>query len=366
MSLKLLNGTIDLFKVGGKETLIIRGIIDPRDGLDKIKVAPYQREILPGSKAKSLAAAFRTSTVPDIELGMRGDKYRVHQDENTAGETFFLQNDVYVIDGLQRITAARLVRESDPEEMPRVGALIHINTTEEWETARFRILNQERSKLSANVLLRNLRKKSDSIEMLHKLSTGDETFVLHERVQWRQRMLRHDLISAMVMTQTVGFLHSRFGPGRGVSPDDLASTLDKTMGIVGRTTMRDNVKTFFDLLDECFGLRRVVYTHGAVVVRRSFMLVLAEIFTRHSNFWRGHRLFVEKELKHKIAKFPINDPEVIRLASSGGTARELLYQLMIKHINSGKRTKRLELVDGLKPHKQVPAEVSAEVSAAEA
>jgi hypothetical protein len=37
----------------------------------------------------------------------------------------------------------------------------------------------------------------------------------------------------------------------------------------------------------------------------------------------------------------VNDPQVKQLASSSGLAPDVLADLMIRHINSGKRTKRL-------------------------
>ncbi len=350
MSVRLFNAVVDIFKIGDAETIIIRGIVDP-ESLSLIKVAAYQREILPGAKVKSLVNALKTSTVPDIELGMRGDKYQVREAALPAEkgrDTYFLQDDVYVIDGLQRISAAQVLLKSDPEARPRIGAVVHLSTTEDWETERFRILNQERTKLNVNVLLRNLHAKSQAMDMLLRLCL-DEMFPLCNRVQWSQRMGRAEIIPAMVLCQTTGYLHCRFGPGKSTKPDEIAASLDKTMERVGRTTMRENVKTFFQLIDECFGIRRMVYNHGAVYMRKNFLITLAEILGRHENFWNGQRLHVEKDLRLKINKFPIDDPEISRLASSQGPAADLLYMLLLKHINSGKRTRRLKPVEGMEP-----------------
>jgi len=343
MSIKLNNATIDVFKVADRDTLIIRGIIDP-EGIGFIQTAPYQREILPGTKIKSLIEALRISTVPDVELGMRGEKHQVR--EGTVGDTFYLQDPTFVIDGLQRISAARKLLELEPSAKPRIGAVVHLNTTEEWEAERFRVLNQERTKLNVNILLRNMQKQNGFIDMVYRLCQ-DETFVLFNRVQWSQRMARTEILPAMVLCRTVGVLHSRFGPGRNTHPGEMASAMDKTMTKVGRTTMRDNIKTFFDVLDECYGVRRITYHQGAVYIKSGFMIALGDLFTRHTNFWRGQRLFVEKDLRMKLAKFPINDPEVVRLSSSSGKAKEILYQLILDHVNSGKRTRRLQPVDGL-------------------
>jgi hypothetical protein len=46
-------------------------------------------------------------------------------------------------------------------------------------------------------------------------------------------------------------------------------------------------------------------------------------------------------LRRKIKQFPLNDPQVSQLAGAGGQANIILYQMLLKHINSGKRIKRL-------------------------
>jgi hypothetical protein len=46
--------------------------------------------------------------------------------------------------------------------------------------------------------------------------------------------------------------------------------------------------------------------------------------------------------KSKLAKFPVTDPQIVNLAGSSGTSREMLYMLMVNHVNSGKRTRHLK------------------------
>ncbi len=345
MGIKLLNASVDIFKIDGEETIIIRGILDT-ETLDEIKVGPYQREAIPGIRMKKLVEAMKTSTVPDVELGMRGDHYRVTAEKvKGEGDTFHLLDPVFVIDGLQRKTACKLAIIANPSLKPRIGAVIHVGTNPKWEAERFRILNQERLKLNSNILLRNARTTNPAVDMIYRL-TEDPGFVLHNRVQWSQRKARTELTTALILCSVAGYLHSRFGPGRG-SDMQAAANLDKTMEVVGRTTMRDNILTFFEVLEECFGVKCIAYSDRATVLRSSFLLCVAEIFTSHANFWKGNRLFVEKSLRAKIHGFPIGDPEVVRLSSSGGKAKEILYIMMLDHINSGKRTKRLVKVDGL-------------------
>ena len=358
MSIKLTHAAIDTFKLaeGQEEKIILRGVID-FSSIEEIKVDSYQREILSNGKIQALAKAIESSSIPDIELGMRGERLRNEMREGD-GQVFFLQDPTYVIDGLQRISAAKFLMQSKPGSKPRIGAVVHLNTDFDWERERFRILNQERTRLNVNVLLRNMAKDNEAIDMLHKLCLQDDAFVLHNRVSWQQNMLRTQILSALLLCKVAGMLHSRFGPGKSTSYDQLASSVNTTMAKVGRTTMRDNVKTFFELLDECYGVRRIVFVQGAAYIKHNFLLALADVLTRHANFWRGNRLFIERDLCLKIAKFPIDDPEVSRLASSSGKAREILYSLILDHINCGKRTKRLELNDGVESDEATEEEIA--------
>lgn len=347
MSVKIQNAAIDVFTrtAEGKEeeTIILRGVLDV-GSLQEISVDKYQREVLGGSKIRALMKAMETSTVPDIELGMRGEKYRVHDE----GKTYHLQDPVFVIDGLQRITAAMRLHAEKPELPIRIGTVVHFNTDVNWERERFRVLNQERTRLNVNVSLRNMCADHPSVEMISRLCVDNE-FVLNDRVQWSQVMQRRQIISGILLCRVAAMLHTRFGPGRSNEVGELAAALDKTMEVVGRTTMRDNVKTFFDLIDECFSIKQVVYGDRSLHLKNNFLVALADVLARHKDFWRGNRLFIDIDLRRKIGKFPITDPSISHLAGAGSSARPVLVQVLIEHVNSGKRTRRLTLVDGVEP-----------------
>lgn len=328
-SVKLVHAALD----DDNGDIVVRGVIDPVS-LNHLKVADYQREILPLAKIRDLAAAFKVGkTVPDIDLGMRGGQF-LERDG-----AFYLQNDVYIIDGLQRRAGA--IEALKAGVVPRLGAMVHFNTTEEWERQRFRLLNIARTRLSPNVLLRNLRKENESIEMLYNL-TMDTGFVLGRKVNWSQRMKREELISALIFLKTMSRLHDHFGTGlRDTNHELLATALDRVMTKIGRNSVRLNTVTFWNLVDECWGVRTVHFKEGAVHLRSTFLFCLAALLGNHATFWKDSKLFVEKDLLRKIALFPITDPQVMNLSSASGQARELLYQLLLEHVNSGKRTKRL-------------------------
>ncbi len=333
-SVKILNGALDEIPIPGNGTeIILRGVIDA-DSLRLLQVGDYQREVMPLSSLDSLVKAMKKGvTVPDIELGMRGQRYRETQDG-----FWWLLDDVYIVDGLQRVSSGLHILQSGGEVRPHIGAAIHFGTNEVWERERFQILNADRRKLSPNVLLRNLRHTNQAIDVLFRLTTKDKGFVLHDRVSWTQAQRRTELINALTMAKAVGVLHGHIGPGRGSRYDDLAAGLEKIMGNVGSGVFRDNVRYFFDLIDELWGVKRVVYKQGAVQMRLTFLQALASVLSGHLDFWKEERLFVSADMKRKLAGFSLSDPNVIQLAGSGGTSRDMLSYLLIRHINSGRRT----------------------------
>lgn len=322
-----------------KGEIVLRCII-ALDCLNLLMVDDYQREAMPLTSLWSIIKALEEGeTLPDVELGMRGERFK----ETKDGE-FVLQDPIYIIDGLQRINAAMHVRATKPEVPVRLGATIHFSTSKEWERERFRILNTLRQKVSPNVLLRNMKEHSPAVSMLHSLSTNGSGFSLHDRVAWNQRMTKGELMSALTFAKVSGILHAHQAPTRRSSLTELVPALDKAVEIVGVQNMRSNTSAFFELIDECWGVKRVQYREGAIYLRNTFLLVLAALVSDHHDFWRQpdeKKLFIEAPLRRKIAQFPTHDPQVIQLASSAGKSREMLYYLLRDHINAGKRTKRL-------------------------
>lgn len=323
-------------------SIILRGVLDPTT-LRYLKTDDYQRETAPLTSLLRLSNAIKAGEVmPDIELGMRGDRVK------SSGDVYRLSDEVYIIDGLQRVSAALHLLGTIPEAVVNIGATVHFGTNKEWESERFRVLNTLRSPVSPNVLLRNEREKSPVLHTLHDLCTNQKSSPLFERVSWSQRMQRGELITALTLVKITGRLHYHKGALRSVKSADLAQGLERMAGQVGLAIVRDNINTFFNLLDECWGIRHIKYRETAVHLKGTFLYVLADVLSNHTDFWQGagqNRLHINADLRRKINSFPMADPEISRLSGSGGKAHELLYTLLRDHINSGKRANRLKLRD---------------------
>jgi hypothetical protein len=341
---KVVNGALD--ELNGN--IVLRGVID-QGCLPDIKVGTYQREEARGSHISKLVKALRAGErFPDIEIGIRGLNFREHQ-----GGTFYVEHDCYVVDGFQRITASKRYLAEEAGRQVHLGALLHFGTTEEWERLRFETLNQERARVSPNVILRN---KVDSlvVRALRAMSENDKEFVLRNRICWGQRMSRGELLGALLTMKVAGVLHCHFGPGMSSRVDQLVASMDKTFGIVGSNIWRANVRGFFETLDQAFGVRSIAFRDLSPHIKGGFMFTLARIFADHQTFWEGTRLVVQRHDIEKLHSFPIKDPGILDMVNgSASKLNPLLYSNLVGHMNSGRRTRRLIKWNG-KPTDGVP------------
>jgi hypothetical protein len=314
------------------DDLVLRGVIDP-ETIDALKVDSYQREVESLTYIEQIARGYRTKSVADIDLGMRGGNY----DESDG--SFTLKDPVFIVDGFQRVTAARLALQQGVR--PLLGAALRFNTTYAWEKVRFQILNANRKRVSPNIHLRNLRSDFAVVELLYDLSTREQGFPLYGRVGWQQNRRSSQLVSATTLLKCAGRLHARFGAGRSVTLSELVPSMQATLDRVGPATYRQNLLVFFGVMQECWGINRIVFTNQAAVLRGNFLDALARLLDEHDEFWNDKQLAVPPVVRRKLQSFPVGDPHVQLLASGGSSARLMLYDMLVAHVNSGRRTQRL-------------------------
>lgn len=334
---KLFNAALD-DATDSPAGVVLRGALD-LGSLHHLLRDDYQREAQPlTAQWRILDALQKRTRLPDVDLGMRGEEF------TTRDGSFFLKDPTYIIDGVQRISTIIHFVNTNPGVDVRIGATVHLNTTKEWERERFHRLNNWRSKLSPNILLRNMRESNAGVLMLYGISTNDKVFPLRGRVSWNQRMTKGELTTALTFAKTVAYLHGHKVSSHRNNVEEIGIGLQKLVDVVGIQALRENIRTFFDLIDTCWGIKSVQYKESAIYMRGQFLFVLARLLSDHYDFWQDDaekRLFVGADLRRKIAQFPIHDPEVVRLAGSSGAARQILYILLRDHINKGKTTKRL-------------------------
>jgi hypothetical protein len=335
------HGTVKLTNAGlddrGGE-IVAHGWLD-LDSMNLLRIDDYQREVLASvtKKKKSLAGAIEDGVrLPDIMLGMRGQRMKFPKGTSVCE----LLDNTYIVDGLQRIFALKAYAEKYPDQAHklRIGAEVRFGTTRESEKDLFEILNTRRTPVSPNVIMRNLRDKHPGILTMYGLTHTDENFALYKRVSWNQRMNRGELITAMTFAKAV---RSLFVSGRGENVSTICQFADKAAKESTLAVFRSDIVEFFEVIDQCWGIRSIEYAKPATHLKGNFLTMLGAVFKDHANFWNGKKLVVSADLKRKMRTFPIADPEITRLCSSGTMAVPFLGKLFVDHINKGKREHRL-------------------------
>ena len=332
--IRIINGTLDE-DPASPSSVVLNGRIDPVT-LRFLKVdKEYQRPL--GERAEIFEALKQGKIVPNIEIGVRGQDYDVEDGE------VIIRSPAYIIDGWQRVGNAIRLLDLIPNHPLRIFASIHFNTDQIWERHRFTALNKNTKKVSPNLHLRNMRDKSPAVLTLFGLSNNTKDFALYNRVCWSQSMQRGHLIPATMLARTAMYLHAHKAGISGNTTEHIASSLDKAAAAVSLQNFRRNVATYFDLLNQCWPFAAIEYRNAAPQIKAAFLAVLARMLSRHPDFWDRDDtvLFIDADDRRKFAKFPINDPQISALAAGSGKSQILLYQLLVDHMNSGRRTNRL-------------------------
>lgn len=268
---------------------------------------------------------------------MRGHRY------TTRENAFFLQDLVFIIDGLQRTTALKIFGAQHPDRYVRLGVTVYFDTTKEWERERFNVLNSKRVRVSANKLMFNMRETSPAVAMLHSM-TGDRAMPIHDRITWRQNQARTEFFGAVSFAKAVCMLHRHKANGLSSDVGGIVKHLERIMATVGKQVVRDNIRSFYELIDECWHIRSILHKEKAGQLKLGFQLTLARFLSDHHDFWKGEeerRLFIELPLKRKFAQYSLFEPTHAHLCGAGGKTLDDLYKYLGQHMDRGKRTKRL-------------------------
>jgi hypothetical protein len=230
---------------------------------------------------------------------------------------------------------------------PPQGAKILFDTDWDSERDSFNTLGMTATRISANIFLRNERDKHPAIAAIYGLTRNAKLeSPLFKRVGWNQRMAIGEIFTALLVVNVAAVLNRP--PKVSTSANDGKkgmSALDKIAEDVGLQQFKDNVDTFFEVLDDVWGIRAIHYTQLATHIKRNFMIALAHVFATHTEFWHGKRLFVSSDIRGRLKSFPTTDPTVSQLSRSGSSVRPMLVSMIIEHLNKNKSANKLVLKD---------------------
>jgi hypothetical protein len=163
---------------------------------------------------------------------------------------------------------------------------------------------------------------------------------LYRRVQWGQRRrprnnqtgFRGEVLTATVFVRSVGLLHGHWGPTRMTSLPVVAYGLDLVQDETGVTAYRENVKTFYEVIDEVWGTGD---GERVTSLKQGFLYTFARVLTDHADFWEDHRLVVGPTSRKKLRGLGVNrDQDIDTYVTSSGK-KTLLYNMitdaLVKH-----------------------------------
>jgi hypothetical protein len=279
--------------------------------------------------------------VPDIDLGMRGITMK-----HLGGNALAFLSPVYVIDGLQRLAAAKRAMAEGCDPL-LLSAVLRLGTTEDSERIRFLTLNLDRRKVSSNVVIGGLCVDFPILERLRQLtgsegSRRDAEFVLTGRVTWTQRSKSGAIMSATTLMRVLGELHAHMGPNtRYVDIRKLASALQELANVITPEVMITNLVYFVDMVDEMWQLGQVQPQTRSAVNHQGFLTAVARLLSDHANFWnRSGELFLHAPDWRKLRTYSPSTPGILELARSGAGQVGILRELRI-HMNKGRKNHHL-------------------------
>jgi hypothetical protein len=319
------------------------------ESLVNLQVDEYQREKRPRTQLSELIEAFRDpkATIPPIDLGVRGHTYK------EEGDVYTITDPVYIIDGLQRVTAAMdVLTTSDPVPPVVVYAMLHFGSTVDYERERFEILNSYRKPVNASKMLANARHQNEALQMLWGLTHNTPKFALNNRIQWQQSKGENDLMAAVGLAKVMGAIHAqKFNVPYTGSWKNVASALghlvDRQNGGIGLQPVRENTITFFDSIHEAWGIRDVDTRANPPQLKLGFLVTLAKVFADYEEqFWEDNHLTVPPSVIRKLRGLNLMDPQIAGLAGSmNHGSRKLLFSVIVDHLDFRRRQhKRLRRI----------------------
>lgn len=340
-SVRIIHAGVGEGVVWGRMAQVVRGTLLPQfmpEAKGVIIIPEYQRmEMTSGDKQADLMAALAPEGIGvpgDLLACMRGESFhRVGQSE------VVLETDsLYLLDGHQRIAAARARLKAGQKVQP-LGIKILLGTAEEEEVKLFEQHNLYQTNVSSDVHLRN-SDTNPTIRDLHKFATTTEGF---PKVRWDQQKVPGEQLKARMLFETTIVLHG-YSPGKPL--DEILVALEEVGKKHGTTLVVQNVKAFFEVVEEIFGVRPDDERDDAVRVsklmyRLPLLCGLAKLFSKYEQFWdkkSPNKLKVSKVDIKKLRGLKAKDLDR-ELERAGAT--KAVHELLLRRLKAA-REKPLE------------------------
>jgi hypothetical protein len=268
----------------GRIMPVVRGVLMP-DYFGSVVVPGYQRRpIMNGSKDEEIFEAMDPDTgigIPDdTSLCVRSAKHRIAG----GGEIIIPTSELIVLDGHQRFNGG-WARINQKLKCIPLGVKVFLGTTLEEEIQLFYQMNRLQTKVSTHTLLRNAGETPAKRALLELGELPG-----FPQIQMDADRQEGDLITTHKLYTVAIMLHGHYPKSKF---EELNNTLDAVGDYIGTERMASNVRTFFEVLERCFGVpvrvkgedTALPNPNAQYMYRQPMLYAMARLFGRHNEFW---------------------------------------------------------------------------------
>ncbi len=335
---------IEIYNVSKPErsnaTISVTGEVE-WDSLEKIWIPSYQREEIPKQIEKIFMAAQQLEPIAPIELAVRTKGWEI----DAKSRIMMIGDPVYIIDGQQRKCGMqRIFREGMNDRVPRLRATIFLETTEEWESDRFNVVNFDNIKVSPSVYMKNQSLRMPSIAMLYCLTQTRE-HALFGKVQWSQVKQRQNIFTSLIYGSAVACMLA----GREIrsTKNELPKKLEELRLQYGDENFKQNARIMFDIYNEIWNIDSFTVADKVIQVKGNFVRAFGMFLGMHKEFWReagpSKVLQIENRIIDKLKRFPIDDRMIQATFESTKLAVQEGARLFTSFVNKNIRREEKKL-----------------------
>ena len=328
----ILNGAMENDEDFGFDEKILRGTID-QTCFKNLNTDWYQRVggFSDHEIRELIDLCLAKKKVEDICIGMRGERYKVD------GTTYTLLDKLYIINGVQRWTAAKLALMTRPDLIIRLGCKIYFNTTAAKENEMFCAMNSTQQRIAPSVLIRNKYQTSPAAAAVYDVC-ANKKFVLFQRVGWNQKLIQGEDINGMSLAKIAGALHTRFGSVPSGRAYDVLAGLEKACEKTTQEGMKTNIIEFFRIVNDCWNLTG----KRSPALNQDFLIVLGKLLASYDCFWDAESLFMPDKYMKKLMKIDVETiQESIRtLKKSNINKKDAFFEMLRQKLGLDPFSKR--------------------------
>ena len=327
-------------------TFVVRGLLR-RACYGKYNFGRYQRQ--EGSNTGRIGEHMKKAQVQDTTVCVRNIKEMVY---DTESQSLYIIGEPYVTDGGRRFGAGQYLEQNGDALYSLLGAMVFLNTTENFELNQFLGMNTEHKGIARQKLLQITGFSSPSIRRLEVLCKEDPSSALYGIGSWGDGV--PGIFTCNNIVRTIDYTHRWVvaqHPGefkkRPTSVRDLAKHMETLCDKISEDIVIENTETYWRTIREVFPAFNTATRNNRddyAFVNSTFHFGLGLTLALHEEFWEGPRLVIPKTYKESLATYDHMDETIIKLSQDTSSRVSVKIDAMMSirdHLNYRRSANRL-------------------------